>query len=164
MMKTRLTLPFFLILNLIVSACTSTGVPSASDTPQPALVYSTLSVLTTRLLSNANSKPPIISNGDNRYLSNSSDLHNAKVVDIPLDGNPTWVAGIPYESGSIWAVALEDGRLQAFLLVDNDYTTIEISPEQLRTGMPLTIFFQNENLFALTDLAQTHHHCLFPFR
>jgi len=85
-------------------------------------------------------------------------------VDIPLDGNPTWVAGIPYESGSIWAVALEDGRLQAFLLVDNDYTTIEISPEQLLTGMPLTIFFQNENLFALTDLAQTHHHCLFPFR
>lgn len=71
-------------------------------------------------------------------------------MDIPLSGQPTWIAGVPFENGSAWAVAFENGVLQAFLVTLDGYTQIAISPAQISPGMPLTIYAQGGNLFALT--------------
>ncbi|HNB51506.1 MAG TPA: hypothetical protein PK530_06165, partial [Anaerolineales bacterium] len=58
-------------------------------------------------------------------------------VDISLNGNPAWVVGAPMEGlGSVWAVVLEDGSVQGFLLREGVTTEVRIDPGQLPLGMP----------------------------
>ena len=85
-----------------------------------------------------------------RFLPEKTVLTNATQIDIPLDGKPVWTAGIPFEDGFAWAVALEDGSLQAFQVNSSGYAHINITPLQLPSGAPLTIYSQNGQLLALT--------------
>lgn len=78
------------------------------------------------------------------------DLASATRIDIRLPGEPAWVAGIPHEDGSAWAVAFEDGTLRAFTVSSTGYEPAAISPEQLPPGSPLILYSQDGHLFALT--------------
>lgn len=71
----------------------------------------------------------------NRFV----DGHGGAItpVDISLLGNPKWVVGAPMEGlGSIWAVVLEDGRVQGFLLREGISTEVRMDPGQIPPGMP----------------------------
>lgn len=58
-------------------------------------------------------------------------------VDIRLDGVPAWVVGVPVDGGgTIWAAALTDGRIQAFLVMAGGITPISLGVDQLPPGMP----------------------------
>ena len=72
----------------------------------------------------------------NRLVRGSASLPSAQVIDIPISGTPQWVAAVQGENGSIWAVVLDDGRVEAFQISGVNYSKIEIYPEQIPPGMP----------------------------
>ena len=50
----------------------------------------------------------------NRIVYGSGALPDTEPVDIGLPGVPQWVAAVPYEEGSLWAVVLTDGAVKAY--------------------------------------------------
>jgi len=145
-MKTKLTL---LILLLALTAC-STGQPAASGTPTPAPVSPTPIPSPRINPSAAEGEITAISSNAMRFLPVRTDLAFLTPIDIPLAGNPVWTAGIPFQDGFAWAVALEDGSLQAFSVDTSGYAQAAISPENLPASSPLTIYSQGGQLFALS--------------
>ena len=148
-MKTRLIPPFFLLLVLSFLACTPTVKPSAPFAPSPVPAISTVTELPTIFPLTTGSGIEFVSSSDIRILPVQANLTTALQIDIPLAGKPAWVAGIPYGSGSTWAVAFEDGELQAFTVTLNGYAQTAISPEKITPGMPLTIYSEHGQLQAL---------------
>ena len=63
-------------------------------------------------------------------------LPGAESVEIPLSGTPGWVVAAPTGVGSIWAVALADGRMQAFEVVGREVTELDLEPDRLSPGTP----------------------------
>ncbi len=56
---------------------------------------------------------------------------------IFLEGTPAWVVAVPIDGGgSIWAVVLEDGRVQGFHTLRGRISPIALSPSELPPGMP----------------------------
>jgi len=151
MMKTKPTLPFFLFLTIVLVACAPSVAPNATTSPPPAPVNPTYSILPTISPPTANHEIEFISNNQIHLLPIHADLKTAAQIEIPLAGKPVWVAGIPFETGSAWAVTLEDGSIQAFLVDINDYAQTAISPNKLPKSTPLTIYSQAGQLFALTS-------------
>ncbi len=73
----------------------------------------------------------------NRVVEGAGGLPDSDPVDVPLDGTPEWVVGVPLESDTAWVVVLEDGRVQAFRLTSpGEAEPIGVSPEQLAPGQP----------------------------
>lgn len=71
----------------------------------------------------------------NRYVPGQIDMPNARVVDIALDGQPTWVLGMALAEGrSLWLAVLADGRVQAFDLDGDNVTAIAGFPKILDEG------------------------------
>ena len=83
----------------------------------------------------------------NRIVDGTGDLPNSVPLDVPLDGAPLWVIGVPLENDTAWVIALEDGRLQAFRL-DGSGTVVpvSISPNQLAPGQPPLVKAENGSL------------------
>lgn len=72
----------------------------------------------------------------NRLVSGKGSLPESAFVDVPLDGQPVWVVGAASGDSSLWAVALADGRVQAFSLFAGQLQKIDIKPDRLPAGMP----------------------------
>jgi hypothetical protein len=76
----------------------------------------------------------------NRYLNGAINLPGAETIDLPLDGTPSWVVGVPLANDEmIWLAALEDGSLQAFRISGGDYTQLALPVSQLPPGTPPAI-------------------------
>jgi hypothetical protein len=150
MMTTKLILPLFFLLTLIFSACAPIADSSTSIAPSSAPATQTASELPTISPITTDDEIEFVSNSDIRFLPAKIDLASATQIDIPLPGKPLWVAAIPQHGGSTWAVAFEDGSLDAYRINSSDYTQTAISPEKLPPGMPLTIYSRDGELFALT--------------
>jgi len=89
----------------------------------------------------------------NRYQTGKIDLPNSQPVDLPLDGIPVWVTGIPGADGStVWVAALEDGRLQGFSITGKEISPVELSSDQIPAGMPPAIL-QDKKIEILNDRA-----------
>ncbi len=73
----------------------------------------------------------------NRFVEGQGNLLNLEATVIPLEGLPRWVVGGPIDgNGSIWAVVLEDGRVQGFMLLEGRLAPLDIFPQQLAPGQP----------------------------
>jgi hypothetical protein len=90
-------------------------------------------------------------------------LPDARPLDIPLAGQPSWVVAAPASSGSsIWTVALSDGLVQSFQIsATGEVSQLAASPPQLPPGMPPLLRLANDVPtlpLATTDAAslQTH--------
>ena len=57
-------------------------------------------------------------------------------LDQPLAGEPLWLVAAPIDGGSVWVVALADGRVQGFRAVGGAAETIAVQPDRLPAGMP----------------------------
>ena len=64
----------------------------------------------------------------NRYVEGQGNLPDAKTLDIELSGVPVWLVAAPFGAGSVWAVALEDGATQAFLVQGGQAVPMDITP------------------------------------
>lgn len=79
----------------------------------------------------------------NRLVSGRGALPAADVVDVELSGRPVWIAaaavppGAEYagDGSSAWAVILDDGRVQAFIVQGRQVTETTIEPVE-RTVVP----------------------------
>lgn len=72
----------------------------------------------------------------NRWVAGSGSLPQASFVDISLDGVPQWVVAAATGRSSVWVVALEDGRVQAFRLADGIYAPVAVGRDLLAVGAP----------------------------
>jgi hypothetical protein len=72
----------------------------------------------------------------NRWVAGSGSLPQAPFVDIALDGVPQWVVAAATGRSSVWVVALEDGRIQAFRLADGIYAPLAVGRDVLAAGAP----------------------------
>jgi hypothetical protein len=72
----------------------------------------------------------------NRYVTGSAPLHLSEPVDIPLAGKPAWLVGAEGTQGVVWAVVLDNGRVQAFQFDQGTYQEISIAPDKLSPGEP----------------------------
>jgi hypothetical protein len=72
----------------------------------------------------------------NRIVAGNGNIPALIPLDITLEGTPDWVTAVPLDDGLLWAVVLEDGRTQAFLVHDRQAETYPITPNQLPIGMP----------------------------
>ncbi len=75
----------------------------------------------------------------NRLISGRGAMPEAMVIDIPLTGRPVWLVAAPVPTTanleaaghgpvSAWAVILEDGRVQAFLVAGKEVSEATIVP------------------------------------
>lgn len=72
----------------------------------------------------------------NRFVSGQGALPNTEPLDIPLSGSPQWVVAAPVDEGSVWAVVLSNGRVQAFDIFEGEVTPVTITPDRLPPGTP----------------------------
>ncbi len=89
----------------------------------------------------------------NRLVSASARLSGGAVLDIDLQGRPAWLAATASGEGSIWVAVLEDGRAQAFQILDRNVQAIDVRPERLPPGMPplLAIAAGSAHLLTIPD-------------
>lgn len=83
---------------------------------------------------------------DGNRLATGSGGMPTQPVDIPLLGKPLWVVAAPMPSGSIWAVVLEDGHVQAFQVVGDTVSEISINVSRLPAGMPPVLQVTGERI------------------
>lgn len=81
----------------------------------------------------------------NRLLMGSGGMP-ADPTDIPLAGKPLWVVAAPFSSGSVWAVTLENGQVQAFQLIGDKVTEIIPNLSRLPAGMPPVLQVAGERM------------------
>jgi hypothetical protein len=72
----------------------------------------------------------------NRYVTGIGSLPAVEPVDIGLSGRPIWIVAAATEEGSIWAVLLEDGRIETFHVIDRRIEPAEATPANLPLEMP----------------------------
>ena len=79
----------------------------------------------------------------NRIVAGEGNIPGQKPIDIALDSVPTWVLSLPLEDGMLWAIVLENGRTQAFMVRNRKVEPYAITPEQIPTGMPPLLKLKN---------------------
>lgn len=58
-------------------------------------------------------------------------------VDVPLGGEPVWVAGVPFREGVAWVVALASGSVEDFYMeMPGGIEPLDIEPGRLAPGAP----------------------------
>lgn len=73
----------------------------------------------------------------NRVVGGKGDLAEVSPVDIKLGGVPNWVAGLPMEKGYVWAVILEDGRVEEYRVGKRGrVSSVSIEPGRIPSEMP----------------------------
>lgn len=73
----------------------------------------------------------------NLVVDGEGGLPLSDTVDVPLDGSPVWVAGIPFREGVAWVVALEDGSVEDFHMeTAGGIEPLEIAPDEIPPGAP----------------------------
>lgn len=72
----------------------------------------------------------------NHLVQGSGSLPDLQPLDIPLTGTPLWVVGMPWRQGVVWAVALENGEVEAFHVTSGTTVPFALTPATLPAGMP----------------------------
>ncbi|HIM62077.1 MAG TPA: hypothetical protein EYM42_04995 [Dehalococcoidia bacterium] len=70
-------------------------------------------------------------------------------MDIELSGVPLWLVAAPFGAGSVWAVALEDGTTQAFLVQSGRAVAMDITSASLPAGAPATLAVAGDEAYLL---------------
>jgi len=72
----------------------------------------------------------------NRLLPGQGRMPGVEPVDLQLAGKPRWLVAAPVDGGSVWVVALDDGRVQGFRAVGRAAEPIAVHPDHLPAAMP----------------------------
>lgn len=157
-----------LILLLMLSACTPTAEPPASEFPVAILEISELTGEDWEQNSEAPFFPLALTmhNPDgNRYIPGSIDLANAEHIDIALEGMPQWILGMGLgPDQSIWLAVLEDGQVQTFLIKSGKVSQVSGLFENLAAGQPPAMAWVEGELVlinSLEEIANPNNHPVF---
>ncbi len=80
----------------------------------------------------------------NRLVAGSGGMPTAKVLDIELEGVPSWVVAAAAGRGSIWMVALDDGRVLAFRIADGISVPVPLASATLPPGAPPVLAIEQD--------------------
>ena len=72
----------------------------------------------------------------NRLAAGTGNVPAAATLDIALEGVPQWVVAAPAGRGSVWMVALQDGRVATFRIVDGVSVPVPLAEAILPVGTP----------------------------
>ncbi len=141
------------ILGLILSlcACTTTDIPQPTheSLPTHTLVVVAAEEPTQNPTTVSQTDTPIVFGNThlmadgNHLLEGRGSLPAGTSIEVGLDGTPVWVVAVPYEDTSLWAVVLEDGRVQAFWVNPREVRDAQITPNQLPPGSPPLLFIEH---------------------
>jgi hypothetical protein len=87
----------------------------------------------------------------NRLALGTGSLPGGTELEIRLSGTPQWVVAAPIPEGSIWAVVLTDGRVQAFRIAANQTEPLTIAPNALAPGTPPLLLIDDQGQPALAN-------------
>jgi hypothetical protein len=97
----------------------------------------------------------------NRTVSGRGSLPQVEPLDLRVDGRPQWLVAGPIEGGSLWAVLLDSGQVQAFEVVNGEAREVTITPDRVPSGMPPLLVIEEGQSALLTgppDLASPLTH------
>ncbi|HEY5728410.1 MAG TPA: hypothetical protein VIS72_00050 [Anaerolineales bacterium] len=86
----------------------------------------------------------------NRLVGGETDLANATVLDIPIEGKPIWLVSAPFKGKVFFVAVLDNGNVQAFKLSAASYESFDTSPTQLPAGMPPALIVSDDQLELLS--------------
>ena len=141
-----------LVMFLSSASCTTAESVLQTYTPEPTSTVETLGTTATPTSLDENESPepePIQHIGythyrsdGNRVIEGGGSLPSGTSIEMPLDGTPVWVVAVPYEDSSLWAVILEDGRVQGFKINTQRVESASITPDQLNPESPPLLFIE----------------------
>lgn len=134
-MTTRKVVGLLALWALALAACIPPGGPEPTTRRDPA---STPTPPASPLPSTPALSTPLDPIDGNLWTPGRGQLPQSRPIDLPLSGIPLWVSGTAAGSGSLWAVALTDGRVQTFRLHGAQATEITSNLPTLPAGMPPT--------------------------
>jgi hypothetical protein len=79
-------------------------------------------------------------------------MPDTQPIDVSLDGEPQWVVAVSTDEGSLWAVTLDDGRVQYFEVSGRDVTEIAMSPDQIPSDTPPALYIDDSGEVRLITL------------
>jgi hypothetical protein len=86
----------------------------------------------------------------NRLVGGQGSMPDTQPVDVSLNGEPQWVVAVPTDDGSLWAVTLDDGRVQYFeVSAGRDVTEIKMSPDQISPDTPPALYIDDSGEVSL---------------
>lgn len=108
----------FIILSLSIGVTGSFGRIALAQQPEPFFAYT-------------HQQPD-----GNRFIAGRGIMPFTAPLDIELAGQPQWLLAGPLSKGTAWVTVLADGRVQAFRVIGQTVTPMEIEPANLPTGAP----------------------------
>ena len=79
----------------------------------------------------------------NRVVEGRGSMPDTQPVDVSLDGEPQWVVAVSTDSGSLWAVTLEDGRVQYFEVSGREVVELDMLPDQIPPDTPPALYIDD---------------------
>ncbi len=87
----------------------------------------------------------------NHWAAGQGRLPELAPLDIPLEGKPVWVVGLPWGDGILWAVTLENGRVQGVYTVNKQAKPYRgLTTSILPVGMPPVLYLKDGRPDVLT--------------
>ncbi len=172
MMKVKYpSLPLFTILvAIILSGCDSAPENQFTPVPTAGVIIETpfkstdqepqvLSVTSTQIQATSSQGLTYQMPNGNRVVRGRGNLPRQTPVEIALPGIPVWVVGIPFQDGSIWTIALQDGEIVT-LFASNQ--SVSEYPNHLSALMPGTPPYlkSSDNLYSLVNVPDTDQSAL----
>jgi hypothetical protein len=79
-------------------------------------------------------------------------MPDTQPIDVSLDGEPQWVVAVSTDDGSLWAVVLDDGRVQYFEVSGRDVTKTDMSPDQIPSDTPPALYIDDSGEVGLIPI------------
>ena len=125
-----------------------TGVPETAQAPQPTASAEQINDAPVANIDTVSYGYTHQQPDGNRLVFGQGALPEATVLDVPLSGRPVWVVGAPIgdETGggvnssgpaSLWAVVMDDGQVQAFVVRGDQVEETAIEPGNIGELPPL---------------------------
>ena len=94
----------------------------------------------------------------NRLIFGKANLPAHEPIEITLPGIPLWVVGAPYQDGSLWTVALQDGELVSLFASNGTVVEHPMENPDLPPGTPLQVRSSDEKyaLISVPDAQQSN--------
>jgi hypothetical protein len=80
----------------------------------------------------------------NRFVDGRGNIIQSDPLEIPLVGEVRWLVATPYQGGSLWTAALEDGTLERFLVQDSAVERLDPLVDPLPAGSPPLLMIQDQ--------------------
>lgn len=72
----------------------------------------------------------------NRLVDGSGAVPDVEPVDVPIEGRPSWIVGIPDGTATVWAVVTDEGAVTGLRLAGRTAERFPLSPDPLPAGTP----------------------------